>query len=194
MTAATRHQIAIFASGTGSNARKIIEYFKDHPTVRVALVISNKPEAPVLAMAQSHQIETLVITRKSFYESEAILETLAAHRIDLVVLAGFLWLVPGYLVKAFSRRIVNIHPALLPRYGGKGMYGHHVHEAVWQAREPESGITIHYANEHYDEGDILFQAKCLLLPEDSPDDIARKVLELEHYYYARVIERVLREL
>jgi phosphoribosylglycinamide formyltransferase-1 len=191
--ATTHHQLAIFASGTGSNARKIIEYFKDHPTIRVSLVISNKPDAPVLAMAQSHQIETLVITRKSFYESEAILETLRENKIDLVVLAGFLWLVPDYLIRAFPRRIINIHPALLPQYGGKGMYGHHVHQAVWEAREPDSGITIHYANEHYDEGDIIFQIKCVLSPEDNPEDIARKVLELEHYYFARVIERVLGE-
>ena len=189
----TRHQLAIFASGTGSNARKIIEYFRDHPTIRVALVVSNKPDAPVLAMAQSHQIETLVINRKSFYESEDILDTLREHEVDLVILAGFLWLVPDYLIRAFPRRIINIHPALLPRYGGKGMYGHHVHQAVWEAREPESGITIHYANEHYDEGDIIFQIKCVLAPEDSPEDIARKVLELEHYYFARVIERVLGE-
>ena len=189
----TRHQLAIFASGTGSNARKIIEYFKDHPVIRVALVVSNKPDAPVLAMAQSHQIETLVINRKSFYESEDILDTLREHQVDLVILAGFLWLVPAYLIRAFPRRIINIHPALLPRYGGKGMYGHHVHQAVWEAREPESGITIHYANEHYDEGDIIFQIKCVLAPEDSPEDIARKVLELEHYYFARVIERVVGE-
>lgn len=189
----TRHQLAIFASGTGSNARKIIEYFRDHPTIRVALVVSNKPDAPVLAMAQSHQIETAVINRKSFYESEDILDTLREHEVDLVILAGFLWLVPDYLIRAFPRRIINIHPALLPRYGGKGMYGHHVHQAVWEAREPESGITIHYANEHYDEGDIIFQIKCVLAPEDSPEDIARKVLELEHYYFARVIERVLGE-
>lgn len=189
----TRYQLAIFASGTGSNARKIIEYFKDHPVIRVALVVSNKPDAPVLAMAQSHQIETLVINRKSFYESEAILDSLREHQVDLVILAGFLWLVPGYLIRAFPRRIINIHPALLPQYGGKGMYGHHVHQAVWEAREPESGITIHYANEHYDEGDIIFQIKCVLAPEDSPEDIAKKVLELEHYYYARVIERVLGE-
>ena len=189
----TRHQLAIFASGTGSNARKIIEYFRDHPTIRVALVVSNKPDAPVLAMAQSHQIETAVINRKSFYESEDILDTLREHEVDLVILAGFLWLVPAYLIRAFPRRIINIHPALLPRYGGKGMYGHHVHQAVWEAREPESGITIHYANEHYDEGDIIFQIKCVLAPEDSPEDIARKVLELEHYYFARVIERVLGE-
>lgn len=189
----TRHQLAIFASGTGSNARKIIEYFRDHPTIRVALVVSNKPDAPVLAMAQSHRIETAVINRKSFYESEDILDTLREHEVDLVILAGFLWLVPDYLIRAFPRRIINIHPALLPRYGGKGMYGHHVHQAVWEAREPESGITIHYANEHYDEGDIIFQIKCVLAPEDSPEDIARKVLELEHYYFARVIERVLGE-
>lgn len=186
--------IAVFASGGGSNARKIIEYFANHPQIRVALVVSNKAAAPVLAMAQSHAIPTHVISRQSFYETESLLGILHKYQIDLIALAGFLWLVPAYLIADYDHRILNIHPALLPRYGGKGMYGHHVHEAVWAAQEKESGITIHYANAQYDEGDIIFQAKCPLEPGDSPEDIARKVLALEHIHYAPVIEKVLAAL
>lgn len=181
--------IAIFASGTGSNARKIIEYFADHPRIRVALVVSNKATAPVLAMAADHGIPTLVLSRARFYETEALLADLAG--IDLIVLAGFLWLVPPYLVAAFPQRIVNIHPALLPKYGGQGMYGTHVHTAVHTAGEKESGITIHFVDTAYDEGQIIFQARCALTPEDDPAAIARKVLALEHAHFAPVIAQLL---
>ncbi|MBK7939944.1 MAG: phosphoribosylglycinamide formyltransferase [Lewinellaceae bacterium] len=186
--------IAIFASGTGSNARKIIEYFKQSPEVRVALVVSNKKDAGVLDIAQEHGIPTRIINRQTFYESEEILDVLRIHHIDVVVLAGFLWLVPPYLVRAFPRRMVNIHPALLPRHGGKGMYGIHVHEAVKSAGDSETGITIHFVNEHYDEGDFVFQERCAVDPEDSPSDIARKVLQLEHRYFPEVIAQVVASL
>ncbi|TNE60331.1 MAG: phosphoribosylglycinamide formyltransferase [Bacteroidetes bacterium] len=185
------HHIAIFASGTGSNARKIIEYFKQRPEVTVSLVISNKQNAGVLEIAREHGVPTLHIRRDTFYGTESILDELAAHHIDFIVLAGFLWLVPAYLVRAFSRRIVNIHPALLPKYGGKGMYGHHVHEAVKAAGETETGITIHYVNEEYDEGAVIFQARCPVEPADTPDDIARKVHELEHRHFPEVIAGLL---
>lgn len=185
--------IAIFASGTGSNARKIVEYFKDHESIQVGLIISNKSTAPVLEMAESHNIPTLVINRSSFYESEDILIKLDAYSIGFVVLAGFLWLIPAYLVRHFPNQIVNIHPALLPKYGGKGMYGSHVHRAVKAAGETESGMTIHYVNEHYDEGNIVFQASCKLEKEDSAEEIARKVLELEHRHFAQTIEKVISE-
>ena len=151
------HHIAIFASGTGSNARKIIEYFENKTDIEVRLVISNKADAPVLEMAQTHGINTLILNRKDFYESEHLLDRLKEYEIDFLVLAGFLWLVPPYLVRAYPRRMVNIHPAMLPKYGGKGMYGHHVHQAVKEAAEKESVPTIHYVNEVYDEGDIIFQ-------------------------------------
>ncbi len=186
--------IAIFASGTGSNARKIIEYFKQSPEVRVALVVSNKKDAGVLDIAQEHGIPTRIINRQTFYESEEILDVLRIHHIDVVVLAGFLWLVPPYLVRAFPRRMVNIHPALLPRHGGKGMYGIHVHEVVKSAGDSETGITIHFVNEHYDEGDFVFQERCAVDPEDSPSDIARKVLQLEHRYFPEVIAQVVASL
>ncbi len=186
------HHIAIFASGTGSNAEKIIDYFRANTQIQVALVISNKPDAKVLDMAAANKIPTLVIDRQSFYSNNKILSDLSSHNIDFIVLAGFLWLTPKYLVEAFNKRIINIHPALLPKYGGKGMYGHHVHEAVKKANEPETGITIHFVNEFYDEGTTIFQARCPINTDDSPADIAKKVLTLEHYHLPRVIEQLLR--
>lgn len=185
------HQIAIFASGTGSNARKIIEYFKNKPDITVRLVLSNKANAPVLDMARDHGIDTLTLTRTAFYETEQLIAQLHQYDIDLIVLAGFLWLVPPYLVQAYPDRIVNIHPALLPKYGGKGMYGHRVHEAVKKAGETESGMTIHYVNENYDEGNIIFQSSCRLQPDDDPDTIAKRVLRLEHEHFAPVIEQLI---
>jgi len=184
-------KIAIFASGGGSNALKIIEHFEKLTLGRVGLVVSNKAEAGVLGIAASHDIPTQIIDRQMFYESAVILEVLKKYEIGLVVLAGFLWLVPEYLVRAFPRKIVNIHPALLPKYGGKGMYGMNVHKAVKAAGETESGITIHFVNDLYDEGDIVFQASCLILPEDSAETIAKKVLELEHKHFPVVIEGLL---
>jgi phosphoribosylglycinamide formyltransferase 1 len=180
-----RKNIAIFASGGGSNALKIIEHFVLSSKGKVALIVCNKSNAGVLKIAEQFDIQTLIINRTDFYESENIKETLEAREIDFIVLAGFLWLMPAYLVKAFPNKIVNIHPALLPKYGGKGMFGHHVHEAVKAANETQSGMTIHYVNEHYDEGNVIFQATCSL--ESS------KVLALEHAHYAMVIEDLLDE-
>lgn len=183
--------IAIFASGTGTNAKKIVAHFAGNEEIRVALIVSNRAQAPVLQMAKEAGIDTFVLDRAAFYGSEAILDILRNYRIDFVVLAGFLWLVPPYLVRAFDRRIVNIHPALLPKYGGKGMYGMHVHRAVKEAGDRESGMTIHYVNEHYDEGNIIFQARCVVEPEDTPEDIAGKVQQLEHRHFAPVIEQLI---
>lgn len=182
-------KIAIFASGTGSNARKIIDYFAGHPQVEVALVLSNKATAPVLDMATSYGISTEVVSRDSFYETENVLKTVAD--IDLLVLAGFLWLIPGYLIRHFPKQIINIHPALLPKYGGKGMYGKYVHQAVKAAGDMESGITIHYVNEAYDEGAVIFQASCELETDDTAEQIAQKVLALEHSHFAPVLEQLL---
>ncbi len=184
--------IAIFASGNGSNARKIIDYFRDHDDIAVRLVISNKADALVLAAARAEHIETKIVERSYFYETEQLLTALRDRNIDFIVLAGFLWKVPRYLVQAFERKIVNIHPALLPNFGGKGMYGSHVHEAVKASGVTQTGITIHYANENYDEGDIIFQATCAVLQSDTAADIARKVLELEHRYFSKTIEEVIR--
>jgi phosphoribosylglycinamide formyltransferase-1 len=185
--------LAIFASGGGSNARKIIEHLNASPDLNVVLVVCNKKNAGVLDIAAEHGIPTLLIDRASFYESTAVLDELRSRDVDFIALAGFLWLVPGYLVQAYPRRILNIHPALLPKYGGKGMYGHHVHEAVKAAGDTVSGPTIHWVNEHYDEGDIVYQASTHLDPEDTPEDIARKVLALEHAHYPEVVERCMRE-
>lgn len=186
-----RMNIAIFASGGGSNARKIMEYFQSSGVGRVVLVVCNRKNAGVIGIAAEFGVPVQMIDRNLFYESEHLLDVLESYRTDFIALAGFLWLIPGYLIKAYPDRIVNIHPALLPKYGGHGMYGHHVHEAVKAAGDQESGPTIHFVNEHYDEGDIIFQTSCRLSPEDTPEDIARKVLSLEHEHYPRVIEQLL---
>ena len=183
--------IAIFASGGGSNAQKIIDYFEGNKKIKISLVVSNKAGAKVLDIAKSANIDTFVVNRAYFYESEQILQVLEREKIDLVVLAGFLWLIPIYMVKAFENRMVNIHPSLLPKYGGKGMHGSHVHEAVAAAKETVSGITIHYVNEHYDEGNYIFQAVCALEPSDDTLEIAKKVLALEHEFFAPTIEKIL---
>lgn len=184
-------KIAIFASGTGTNAQKIIEYFKDNDKIDVNLIVSNKKSAVVLERAKESGIDSWVINRNSFYETEDILKKLNEYSIDFVVLAGFLLLVPKYLVKSFENKIVNIHPALLPKYGGKGMYGMNVHKAVYNAHETETGITIHFVNEKYDEGAIIFQAKCFIESNDKPEDIAQKVRVLEHEYFPKVIEKTI---
>ncbi len=183
-------RLAILATGSGSNAEKIMEYFAHSSKGKVVLVAANKTTAGVLARAQKFGVPTLTFTRKELEEG-LLLEKLQDAQVDWVILAGFLLKVPDALIRAFPDRMVNIHPALLPKYGGKGMYGHHVHEAVKAAGDTESGITIHLVNEHYDEGKIIFQAATSLLPEDSAETIAAKVLALEHRYFAEVIEGLL---
>lgn len=184
--------LAIFASGAGSNAEKIIEHFKGNENVRVALILCNKPGAGVLKIAENHGIKSILIEKEGFFSPNSCLLALKDHQIDFIVLAGFLWKIPDALVNAYRGKIVNIHPALLPNYGGKGMYGMRVHEAVINAGESESGITIHYVDEHYDEGDIIFQAKCAIEPRDTPEMLAQKVHVLEHRHFPEVIENLLR--
>ncbi len=186
--------IAILASGAGSNAQKILEHFSDRMDIAVRLIVSNKQEAGVLNIAKVASIDTFVVTRDSFYSSTDLLVELNKRNIDFIVLAGFLWLIPPYLIQHYPDRIINIHPALLPKYGGKGMYGHFVHEAVHLAKDNHSGITIHYVNEKYDEGSIVFQEKCEILPSDQPEDIAKKVQVLEHLYYPTVIDQLVSSL
>ena len=185
-------RIAIFVSGGGSNARVMIDRFRDHPEdgVEPVLLVSNKASAGGLTVAAERGIPSLVVRREEWKDGEELLRALEAYQVDLIVLAGFLWLIPPYLVQAYPRKIVNIHPALLPKYGGKGMYGHHVHEAVKAAGEKESGITIHYVNENYDEGNIIFQAAVRLDPDDTPEQIAARVLRLEHANYWRVVRQL----
>ncbi len=186
--------IAILASGAGSNAQKILEHFSDRMDISVRLIVSNKQEAGVLNIAKVASIDTFVVTRDSFYSSTDLLIELNKRNIDFIVLAGFLWLIPTYLIQHYPDRIINIHPALLPKYGGKGMYGHFVHEAVHLAKDNHSGITIHYVNEKYDEGSIVFQERCEILPSDQPEDIAKKVQVLEHLYYPTVIDQLVSSL
>lgn len=184
-------QLAIFASGGGSNARAIMAYFKDHPSVSVGLVVSNRRQAGVLSIAEAYGVPSVVISKSSFYESTQLLEILDTYKISFIALAGFLLLVPPYIIARFPKRILNIHPALLPKFGGKGMYGHFVHEAVKAANETETGLTIHYATEAYDEGAAVFQARCVVAPEDTPETIAQKVLALEHLHYPRILEATI---
>ncbi|MDX2301389.1 MAG: phosphoribosylglycinamide formyltransferase [Microscillaceae bacterium] len=185
------HKIALFASGSGSNVQKIAEYFRDNPQIEIVCILSNNPQAGVLQRAADLGILSYVFNRQTFFETREILDLLLEKQVNLVVLAGFLWKIPDYLIHAFPHKIINIHPALLPKYGGKGMYGIHVHQAVFQAGDRESGITIHYVNDHYDEGEIIFQAHCELSPEDDPEKIAQKVQALEHKYFPKVIEELL---
>lgn len=186
--------IAILASGAGSNAQKILEHFSDRMDIAVRLIVSNKQEAGVLNIAKVASVDTLVVSRDSFYTKTDLLVELDKRNIDFIVLAGFLWLIPPYLIQHYPNSIINIHPALLPKYGGKGMYGHFVHEAVHLAKDTHSGITIHYVNEKYDEGSIVFQERCEILPSDQPVDIARKVQVLEHSYYPTVIDQLVSSL
>lgn len=181
-------RIAIFASGNGSNAEVIIRYFKNHPTISVSLVLSNNADAFVLERAKNSGIPARSFTREDYKQPGKVLEYLSSENITHIVLAGFLWLVPDYLIKNYPDRIINIHPALLPKFGGKGMYGNRVHEAVKLAGEKETGITIHLVNEHYDEGRVLFQKSCPVEAHHSAADIAKCVLALEHEHYPRVIE------
>lgn len=182
-------RIAIFASGSGTNAEAIFNYFKNHSSIEIVLLLSNNPDAYALVRAKKYGVETKIFNRTQFRESEIVLNWLNEAKITHVVLAGFLWLIPEYLVRVFPDRIVNIHPALLPKYGGKGMYGMKVHEAVKTAHETVTGITIHKVNERYDDGQILFQATCEVSPLDTADQIADKVHRLEHSHYPRVIEQ-----
>lgn len=183
--------IAIFASGAGSNAQKIIDHFSKSTIARVTLIVCNKPGAGVLQIAEKEGIQAILIDKELFFRSDRYIQELQERQIDLIVLAGFLWKVPANLVQAFSNRIINIHPALLPKYGGKGMYGHFVHEAVISAKDAESGITIHYVNEKYDDGATILQERCVVLPEDTPVSLAAKIQVLEHTWYPVIVERLL---
>ncbi len=184
-------QVAIFASGKGSNAQAIIQYFEKHPTIQVALVVTNNPGAGVIKIAHQHKIIS-AIAGKNFLENEENMNRLLdALKIDMIVLAGYLQLVPSFLIAKYKGRIINIHPALLPRHGGKGMYGSKVHQAVLAAGDTETGITIHHVTEHYDEGEVILQKKLHVETTDTADTLAQKVLALEHEWYPKAIEGML---
>ncbi len=185
--------VAIFASGAGSNAKKIIEHFSSSKNIHIALVVCNKPDAGVLQIAAENNIPSLLIEKERFFNAGAYLPELQKHGIDFIVLAGFLWKVPELLIKAYPKKIVNIHPALLPKFGGRGMYGHYVHEAVIAGKETESGITIHYVDELYDHGAVIFQAACTVTAGDTPETLAQKIHVLEHEYYPKIIAGLLQK-
>ena len=185
-----KKNIVILASGSGSNAENIVKYFWGNKNVHFPLIISNKEDAFVHERARNLGIPSYTFKKVDF-ENGKVLDVLKKQQVNLIVLAGFLLKVPDNLLQAYPNRIINIHPALLPKFGGKGMYGSHVHEAVVAAKEKESGITIHYVNENYDEGQIIFQAKCKILPTDSPNDVAKKIHALEYEYFPQIIEQIL---
>ncbi len=184
-------KLAIFASGSGSNAQKITEYFKNNPSICIDCILSNRKDSYVLERAKQLNIKSFTFDRTDFYDTDKVLAILEERNIDFIILAGFLWLIPQKIIQKYSNRIINIHPALLPKFGGKGMFGIKVHQAVVDAGEKESGITIHYVNERYDEGATIFQAKCLVDPNDTPENVAEKVHKLEYEYFPKVIEEVV---
>tara|TARA_Y100000034_G_C6811769_1_gene364845 strand:- start:185 stop:784 length:600 start_codon:yes stop_codon:yes gene_type:complete len=186
-------KIVIFASGSGSNTENIIRYFENSENIKVVAVFSNKRNARVLRRAYDLDVQALHFDRESFYRSNDVLHVLKDIDPDLIILAGFLWMVPKNIIENFPNRIINVHPALLPNYGGKGMYGMRVHEAIITNKEKESGITIHFVNEHYDEGEHIFQAKTIIEEHDSPESLASKIHELEHHHFPLVIEHLLQK-
>jgi phosphoribosylglycinamide formyltransferase-1 len=183
--------IAIFASGEGTNAQNIIDYFNDSSIIKVKVVVSNNPNANVLNRAKKEGVPTMLINREDFYKSNKVIEQLQEIKTDWIILAGFLWLIPENLIIAFHRKIINIHPAILPKFGGKGMYGMKVHDAVIEAKEKESGITIHFVNNEYDKGEIIAQHRCTVDSSDTPQTLAAKIHELEQLFFPKAIEQVI---
>ncbi len=186
-------RIVIFASGSGSNAENLINFFQKRGNVSVIQVLTNNPRAKVLDRCKKLKVSALSFNKTAFIETEHVLNILKSSKPDLIILAGFLWKFPELILKNFPNKVINIHPALLPKYGGKGMYGMHIHEAIVKNKEKETGITIHYVNEHYDEGAIIFQAKCNVLNSDTSDDIAKKINKLEMKHFPLVVEKLLNE-
>ncbi|MEO7923584.1 MAG: phosphoribosylglycinamide formyltransferase [Chitinophagaceae bacterium] len=187
-------KIAVFASGSGTNTAKIAEWFRSHDHIKLSLVVSNKAEAGVLPIAAKENIPALLIEKEKFFRGDAYVPQLKKAGIDFIVLAGFLWKIPAALLDAYPGKIINIHPALLPKYGGKGMYGQHVHAAVIAHKEKESGISIHYIDDIYDHGQLIFQACCPVEPRDTPETLAGRIQQLEQEHYARVIEEQVRKV
>ena len=189
-----KKRIAIFASGSGSNAQKIMEHFKRSTAAEVSLVLTNNPEAYVLQRADNFEIPSHIFDRHEFYDTDNVIRLLKNLQIDLIVLAGFLWLIPQSLLQAFPNKIINIHPSLLPKYGGKGMYGDRVHNAILAAGEEESGITIHFVNEHFDEGEVIHQSRFRIEAGDDLEMVKFKGQQLEHTHFAKVIEGLLKKM
>lgn len=188
------NKIVIFASGSGTNAEKVIEYLNKTVEKKVSAVFTNKRNAGVIARAERLNVPVYVFDRADLYETGRVDDLLEKEEPDLIVLAGFLWLIPGKMIRNYERRIINVHPALLPKYGGKGMYGMNVHKAVIENGEKKSGISIHYVNENYDEGSIIFQATCRVDPDDTPESLAERIHVLEHLYFPQIINDLLNKL
>ncbi len=186
-----RNKVAVFASGNGTNAEKLFEHFKKHPVIEISLLMCNNPEAGVIKKAKDKGIPSVLFTKNDLYDSNRVLKTLKENEIDWIALAGFLWLLPSNIVTKYPNKIVNLHPALLPKYGGKGMYGINVHQAVLDGKEEESGITIHLVNEEYDKGKIIFQATCLIDKGDTPDSLAAKIHKLEYEHFPPTLEGII---
>ncbi|MBP7496732.1 MAG: phosphoribosylglycinamide formyltransferase [Bacteroidales bacterium] len=189
--------LAIFASGRGSNAENIIKYFKDSTLINVSLIITNKDKAFVIEIAKENNIPYIIYNKTFFYDSinnNEIIGSLKEYKIDFIILAGFLLKIPESILKLYNKKIINIHPALLPKYGGKNMYGDNVHNAVINSKEKYSGITIHFVNDNYDEGEIIFQVKCDVLPEDNAESLAKRIHNLEYRYYPEIIEKVVKDV
>jgi phosphoribosylglycinamide formyltransferase-1 len=187
-------RIAIFASGSGSNAQKLMEYFKRSSDAEISLVLTNNSDAYVLQRADNFEIPSHVFDRNEFYNTDNVIDLLKNLDIDLIVLAGFLWLIPKNLIAEYPGRIINIHPAILPKFGGKGMYGDYVHKAVMDAKETEGGITIHYVDENYDEGEYIHQAKYRIDKDDNMEMIKFKGQQLEHLHYPKVVESIVKKI
>ncbi len=186
-------RLAIFISGGGSNARSILTYFRDYSSIKIVALYSNRSDSNVRQIARANDLPFLIFDRKTFFQGDYVLRQLKEQKVDYVILAGFLWLIPNYLIKSFPDRILNIHPALLPKFGGKGMYGKNVHQAVFTAKELESGMTVHLVNEEFDKGKILFQEKINIQHCSSPEEIAQNVLKVEHLCYPKVIKHYISE-
>jgi phosphoribosylglycinamide formyltransferase-1 len=186
-----RRKLAVFASGTGTNAAKLINQFRNNPNGEIVLIVSNKPSAGVIQIAKNEEIKVLLIEKEQWFRGNGYVEELKSSGVEYLILAGFLWKLPSTIIKAWPGKILNIHPALLPKYGGKGMYGRYVHEAVLAARETESGITIHIVDEHYDHGPTVFQVTCPVMPNDTADALAARIHALEHQYYPEIVEKFI---
>ena len=186
-----KKKIAIFASGTGSNALQLIKHFKNHPNIQVALIVTNSTKAPVIKVAQENDVPFSVVNKSLLSNNSYMTSLLNLYDVDFIVLAGFLLLVPPFLVKIYNQKMINIHPALLPKYGGKGMHGLNVHQAVISAGDTETGITIHYVNEEYDKGEIILQAKCEVKEDDTAETLSAKIRALEFEYFPKAIEKII---
>ncbi len=186
--------LALFASGSGTNVENIANYFAKNNNIKISCILCNKPDAMVIERAKRLNIDLLIFNRSNFQKNGAVEDFLNAKNVNFIILAGFLWLIPEWLIEKFNKKIINIHPALLPKYGGKGMFGENVHKAVFENNEKESGISIHFVNKNYDEGDIIFQAKTLIQSYDTAESIAKKVHELEYKYYPQIIEKIILNL